>query len=486
MIPELESLEPKLLWKQFAALSAIPRGSKNEKAVAEYVVSEANRLGLETKRDNIGNVFVFKKAHLGMHRFHTCILQGHLDMVCEKNEDTVHDFLTDPIRLRVEGDILRATGTTLGADNGIGVAAALAFMESTDIPHGPLEFLFTIDEETGLTGAFNLGQGILKGRRLLNLDSEEDDSIYVGCAGGLDTQVTFPFQPVKSTSWREPYRLKVSGLRGGHSGLNVADGLGNAIKILARALAVMRKNFAVRVASIDGGSKRNAIPREAFAGVLIQKADFEAISAQLNSLKDSIGAELGKVEPGLAISLEPLAEAPAFVLPNCVVDKVCDFIYAARPGVISMSPDIPNLVQTSSNLAIITTGETAISISLNHRSSVETAKYDVADSVTALARLSGADVEHGNGYPGWKPDLESRLLALASSTYRQLFGENPNIKAIHAGLECGIIGEKYAGMEMISFGPHIRGAHSPEENLSISSTQKFWKFLCGILSSMNE
>ncbi|MBP7865296.1 MAG: aminoacyl-histidine dipeptidase [Acidobacteria bacterium] len=484
MAYDLENLEPRGLWKQFKALSAIPRGSKNEEAAALYVLAEARRLGLEAKRDAIGNVVVYKKATPGMEDAVPCVLQGHLDMVCEKNEGTVHDFTRDGIQLVVDGDFLRARGTTLGADNGIGVAAGLAVMEATDIPHGPLEFLFTIDEETGLTGAFNLDGSLVKGRRLLNMDSEEEGALYVGCAGGLDSNVTFTFTPVKPAAWKAPFRLKVSGLKGGHSGLNIPDGLGNAIKCLARALADFRKPFGMKVATLEGGSKRNAIPREAFAVFYMDAFRREEFEAALARLQADLRSEIGKADPGLTLTLEALDQGPEYAIPGADVERVVNYLVAARHGVVSFSPDIAGLVQTSSNLAIIATGNGVVSVSQNHRSSIESAKYDVAAGVSALCALAGVEVEHGNGYPGWKPDMDAALLKVAEKVHQEVFGFAPQVKAIHAGLECGIIGERCPGMEMISFGPNLHGAHSPDERVSIPSTGRFWDYLLAMLRAM--
>jgi len=479
-----EGLQPHLLWKHFEALTRIPRCSKNEAAAAAYVLGEARRLGLDVRQDGAGNVIVWKPASHPAKTGPAVVIQGHLDMVCEKNEGTVHDFCQDPIPVVRDGDFIRTRGTTLGADNGIGVAAGLALMEATDVKHGPLEFLFTIDEETGLTGAFKLEQGLLKGNRLLNLDSEEEGALYIGCAGGLDTVATRRFRLVRAKAGAGLFRLKVCGLKGGHSGLDISQGRGNALKLIARVLLRLTREFDVEGASLDGGSKRNAIPREAFALLAVNPAQAEAIGQARSQLQADIRSELGSGDPDCTLLFEPQSAPPERVIEPGECLALLRFLYACPHGVLAMTPDMPELVQTSTNLAIVETVGEIVKVSLSHRSSVESAKKDVGAMVAAYCEMNGFLPEQSAGYPGWKPNLGSALLQTAIRVHEEEFSLRPHIKAIHAGLECGIIGERYPGMDMISFGPNIMGAHSPDERVSISSTGHFWKFLVALLESL--
>ncbi|MBI5544548.1 MAG: aminoacyl-histidine dipeptidase [Deltaproteobacteria bacterium] len=483
MNASLEKLEPKTLWKHFFALCAIPRGSKNEKAVAAHVVAEAKRMGLPVRQDAAGNVIVTKPATKGREGAKPTILQGHLDMVCEKNESKKHDFTKDPITLIQDGDWLKADGTTLGADNGIGCAAALAVMEAKDLSHGPLEFLFTIDEETGLTGAFNLEPGSLKGRQLLNLDTEEEGAVYIGCAGGMDSVATRKVKRVGSGAGKSAFRLKVAGLKGGHSGLDINTGRGNALKILARALRSLGTDYALEVSALDGGSKRNAIPREAFATIYMDPGKLEAFKGELVKLQTALRAELGKADPEVVLSVES-AQGSGQVFEAEEAKRVVSFLYASLHGMLAMTPDIPDLVQTSTNLAIIETKDDVVTVSMSHRSSIDSAKKDVGAMIKAYCELAGFEVTQGSGYPGWAPNVHSPVLAIAKQVHAQLFGKEPHIKAVHAGLECGIIGEKFPGMDTISMGPTIQGAHSPDEKVGISSTATFWKYLVALLEKV--
>ena len=476
----LENLEPKLLWKHFAALSAIPRGSKNEKAVAAHVVAEAKRMGLAVRQDQAGNVIVTKPATSGMEKAKPTIIQGHLDMVCEKNEATRHDFAKDPIRLKVDGEWVKADGTTLGADNGIGCAAGLAVMESKDLKHGPLEFLFTIDEETGLTGAFNLEPGSLQGRQLLNLDTEEEGAIYIGCAGGMDSVARRKVALVDSGAGKAAFRLKVTGLKGGHSGLDINTGRGNALKILARALRSLAADFQPEIATLEGGSKRNAIPREAFAVVYLDPGKLDALKAVLAKLQAAVRQELGKADPDLQLLVEP-TQGPGKVFQPADAARVVSFLHACLHGTLAMTADIPDLVQTSTNLAIVETKGDQVSVSMSHRSSVDSAKKDVGAMIRSYCELAGFEVEQGSGYPGWAPNVASPLLGVAKKLHQDLFGKEAHVKAVHAGLECGIIGEKFPGMDTISIGPTIIGAHSPDEKLHVPSVGTFWKFVVALL-----
>jgi dipeptidase D len=478
----LSGLEPQLLWDHFAALAAIPRGSKNEAAATAHVVAVAARLGLPAKVDSVGNVLISKPGTKGLEKKPAVVLQGHLDMVCEKNSGTAHDFTKDPIRLVVAGDEVKADGTTLGADNGIGCAAALALLESKDLAHPPLECLFTIDEETGLTGANALTPTFLSGTRMLNLDTEEEGAIYVGCAGGLDTMAVTTVARVAPVSGASPYRISVTGLRGGHSGCDIHEGRVNALKVLARAVTeAQASGFAP--ATLDGGSKRNAIAREGFSsGWLdpVREADLRAVLAKLEA---DVRSEAGRFDNPVTLGLERVDAAPNPISPADAA-RVVGFLHAAPHGVLGWSPDIPGLVQTSTNLAIIETKGDEVSFATSQRSSVDSAKKDAGRQMATAMALAGLTVNQGDGYPGWKPNVSSPILGVAKGVHAELFGHEPEVKAIHAGLECGIIGEKFPNMDTISFGPTIRNAHSPDECVNVPSVQNFWRYLTALLPRM--
>ena len=478
----LSGLEPKLLWDHFAALAAIPRGSKNEAAATTHVVAFAARLGLPAKVDSVGNVVVTKPGTPGLETKPPIVLQGHLDMVCEKNSGTAHDFTKDPIRLLVAGDEVKADGTTLGADNGIGCAAAFALLESKDVAHPPLECLFTIDEETGMTGANALEPSFLASRRMLNLDTEEEGAIYVGCAGGVDTVASTTVARVAPAAGAAAFRIAVTGLRGGHSGCDIHEGRVNALKVLARAVSEAEaQGFAV--ATLDGGSKRNAIAREAFAAGWLAPAREADVKAALAKLEAEVRSEAGRFDNPVNIALEQADAAPN---PMALSDakRLVGFIHAAPHGVLGWSPDIPGLVQTSTNLAIVETKGDEVSFATSQRSSVDSAKKDAGRQMVTAMELAGLTVMQGDGYPGWKPNVSSPILGVAKTVHAELFGREPEVKAIHAGLECGIIGEKFPGMDTISFGPTIRNAHSPDECVSIPSVASFWKYLTALLPRM--
>ncbi len=481
---ELDKLEPKLLWKHFRAICAIPHCSKHEEQVAAYIMEETRRMGLEARQDGTGNIVVSKPGSAGKEQAAGVILQGHIDMVCEKNEGTDHDFSRDPLRLVLNGDILKADGTTLGADNGIGVAAALAVLESSNVVHGPLECLFTVDEETGLTGAFNLGADLLQGRQLLNLDTEEEGAIYIGCAGGLDSVATRRIKRQATGSGKRSYRLKVAGLKGGHSGLEIHLGRGNAIRILARLLWHLGPEYDLEIAAMSGGSKRNAIPREAFATIYMDQAQLGTFKSVLAEWQSAIRSELGSADPDLVLLLDDPGTAPSDVIAPADARQLLAFLYCCPHGVIAMSPDIPDLVQTSTNLAILGTDGGSVRVQMSHRSSVESSKQDVGDMVAAYCTSFGFDLEQGSGYPAWQPNVSSPLLAQARMVHKDLFKVDPEVKAVHAGLECGIIGEKFPGMDMISIGPTITGAHSPDEQVSVKSVENFWRYLLGLLERL--
>lgn len=485
MSSAIEGLEPQLVWNYFAEISRIPRGSKNEAAIAAYVLNSAKRLGLSAKQDKFGNVVVKKPASPGREHVTRACLQGHLDMVCEKNAEKVHDFTRDPIEIVREGDVLMANGTTLGADNGIAVATNLAIMEDKTLQHGPLELLFTVDEETGLTGASNLAGDFLESRTLLNLDSEEEGALYVGCSGGKDTLGTwkteFGSAPVKTVA----VQLKVSGLRGGHSGLEIDKGRGNAIKIISRVILAL-DGLGARLSKIDGGNKRNAIPRECVAVLFIPKKELERAKALTTDFNATIKGEFATNEKDLSISM---AEMPGMkkgkVISKTQQKKICQTICALPHGVMKMSADIAGLVETSTNVAVINTTTKAVVLATSQRSSVASELVEICQTAVSIFELGGAKVEHSDGYPGWKPNLDSPILKLAKSTYKTLFGKEPAVKAIHAGLECGIIGERFQGMDMVSIGPTLEGVHSPDEKIYIDTFEKFWKFLLAILKNLN-
>lgn len=480
----LSNLKPELVWKHFEEITKHPRPSKNEKKVVEYVLSVVKNLGLEYKQDSFGNILVKKPATKGKENLKTVCLQSHLDMVCEKNRDVQHDFDKDPIQIYVDGDWVKAKGTTLGADNGIGVAAALAIMESNDIEHGPLEFLFTLDEETGLTGATNLSQDFLNVDILLNLDSEEEGSFYIGCSGGKDTEGRFTYIKDKVPSQSLAYKISVTGLKGGHSGLDIHLGRGNAIKILTRLLWNLQNNFDLRISRIEGGSKRNAIPREAFAEVVISNSKEKEFTDYVNKFTEIVKFELGTVEPNLKISFDKI-NLPEFVIDKPTQFRLLNTLYALPHGVMKMNADLPDLVETSTNLATVNFNDEIV-IGTSQRSSVETEKEDIVSVNRAIFLLANAQVKHGDGYPGWKPDINSEILKEMKKVYYNLYNKEPEVKAIHAGLECGIIKEKYPSMDMISFGPTILGAHSPDERVQISTVEKFYNLLLETLKNIPE
>jgi dipeptidase D len=479
---ELDNLEPRTLWKHFTALSAIPRASGKEAAARNYVLAQAARLGREAIQDAAGNVVVRKPARPGREGAIGAALQGHLDMVCEKNEGNAHNFDTDPIRLIRDGDWLKADGTTLGGDNGVGVAAALAVMESEDIAHGPLEFVFTIDEESGLTGASEFPGGLLRSKYFLNLDGEEEGTLCIGCAGGMDTLArrTVERQPAGSGA---PWRVRVSGLQGGHSGIDINKGRGNAVRILGRVLQLLLDRMPVAVAGMEGGSRRNAIPREASATVLLDGALEHELRSLLASAEAQFGAELGAFDPGLRISLES-APRPQHVLTGDEARLIAGLLASQHHGVLAMSPDIAGLVQTSTNLAMVSTRDDRVEIETNQRSAIETSKLAAARMVATIFRLARFEVEHAVGYPGWKPEPGSDIVRTARAVHQEVLGADPELVAMHAGLECGVIGQKHPGMQMISFGPHIVDVHSPGERLKISSVGPFWALLRGLLERL--
>ncbi len=476
MSKEILNLEPKAVWKNFYALTQVPRPSKHEDKIQEFMVNFGKELGLETIKDEVGNVIIRKPATAGMEDRKGIVLQGHLDMVPQKNSDKDHDFETDPIDAYIDGDWVTADGTTLGADNGMGVAATMAVLESKDIPHGPIEALFTCDEETGMTGAFGLKPGVLKGDILLNLDSEDEGELYIGCAGGIDATVSFDFEKEATPAGMTAFKLALTGLKGGHSGLDIILYRGNSNKLLFRFIKAAIEHYDMRVASINGGSLRNAIPRESFATVVIPSEKKEKFVECVAKFEAIFIAELSAKEPNLSFkALE--AKMPEMIMDAESVQKVTDFVYAAPNGVIRMSDAMENMVETSTNLAIVQTKGNKVTIAALMRSFVETAKDDLGNMFTSLARLAGADIELNGAYPGWKPNPDSVILKEMQHIYNEKFGKVPEIKAIHAGLECGLLGSVYSNWDMISFGPTIRFPHSPDEKVKIDTVQKFYDFL---------
>ncbi|MGJ8731761.1 MAG: aminoacyl-histidine dipeptidase [Cellulophaga sp.] len=483
MSKTIRELEPKAVWNKFADLNAVPRPSKKEERVIQFMLDFGASLQLETLNDEVGNVIIRKPATPGLENKKMVTLQSHLDMVHQKNNDTVFDFDTQGIQMYIDGDWVRAQGTTLGADNGMGVAAIMALLESTDIPHPALEALFTIDEETGMTGAMGLKGGVLQGDILLNLDTEEDDEIDIGCAGGVDVTARriYELEPVQANF--TGYKVTVKGLSGGHSGMDIHRGLGNANKIMNRVLYNTSLHTELAISEIDGGSLRNAIPRESNAIVAIKVTEdflqnFEAWAA-------TIKEELKVTEPNLTISLTEI-DLPESVMQADAQQKMLRGIYAAHNGVYAMSASISDLVETSNNIARVIVKDGAIKIGCLTRSSVNSGKMDLANALKSVFELADFTVDFSGEYPGWNPNPDSAILKVLSAQYETVFGAKAKVVACHAGLECGILGQNYPEMDMISFGPTIKGAHSPDERVSISSVQKFWKFTLEVLKNSPE
>jgi dipeptidase D len=478
----LDSLEPKALWSYFLELSKIPRGSKVEAEAAAWVADQAKALGCEVERDEVGNVIIRKKATPGKEGRPTVCLQAHVDMVCEQNEGTNHDFSKDPIQVWKDGDLLRAKGTTLGADNGIGVAAAMAVLASKDLAHGPIEALITIDEETGLTGANGLQPGRLKAKFLLNLDSEEEGFLTIGCAGGEDTIATRKLTRVAPPAGARAYRLKVFGLKGGHSGIDINAGRGNAIRLLAQVLFAMQKEFGIALASIRGGNKRNAIPREASAMIFLDPAREQAFKATLALHEAHWRAALGAFDPGLHLSLEAGEGTQALAAAD--VQALLGLLLATPHGVEAISPDIPGLVQTSTNMGVIETRDGELEVNMLTRSSIDASKSALSQRIAAVCGAAGFESHTTGGYPGWKPEPKASLVQIVQDVNQKVFGKPLEVMAIHAGLECGLIGEKYPGMEMVSFGPNMWDVHTPDEHVSVPSVANFWILLKAVLEAV--
>jgi dipeptidase D len=481
----LQNIEPQIVWKHFEALNAVPRPSKKEERVIQFMLDFGQGLGLETLKDNAGNVVIRKPATKGYENRKTVVLQSHLDMVHQKNEDTNFDFEREGINMYVDGDWVKAKGTTLGADNGLGVAAIMSILSSKDIEHPAIEALFTIDEETGMTGAKNLDPEILEGEILLNLDTEEDDEIGIGCAGGIDITATRFYIEESIPENTTAFNLDIKGLQGGHSGMDIIKGLGNANKLLTRLLLQFHQKCTMRLSSFVGGGLRNAIPRESSAGFVIINDDLDEFRKIFSETSEAIKAEYKSLEPNLDIQLKE-TDIPKSVLSSDVQDLIIKALSTAHNGVYRMSPDIEGLVETSNNIAQVKIERGKIEILCLTRSSVESGKWDLAHNIESAFDLAGCKVEFSGDYPGWTPDPESAILKVVDELYQKSFEAKANIAACHAGLECGILGSHYPKMDMVSFGPTIRGAHSPDERASISSTQKFWAFLKDILKNIPE
>ena len=478
-----ENLKPANVWRYFDEIMQIPRPSKHEEKVSAYLQKFGKDLGLETLSDSLGNVLIRKPASKGYEKSAGVCLQAHMDMVCEKNGDKVFDFLKDGIQPILDGEWLTADGTTLGADDGIGVAAILAILADNSLEHGPLEALFTVDEETGLTGANGLATDWLKSEILLNFDDEDEGEYCIGCAGGIDTTVAIDYTTRPVPAGEKSYRVRVYGLKGGHSGDDINKGLGCANKMLTRILWNGTQDCKIGMARIDGGNLRNAIAREAWADIVVAE-DYDArFCAMVKDFAEKIKFEFRSTEPGLQIELQPIEQ------PECLIDRqtqynLLDALYACAHGVLAMSREIPNFVETSTNLASVKMDGKQIHIATSQRSSVESAKYAAAQKIEATFRMIGAHVSHGDGYPGWTPNPKSRVLKVGVEVYKKLYGKEPVVRAIHAGLECGLIGEKYPKMDMISYGPTLRGVHSPDERIEIKTVEMFWNQTLAILKAL--
>lgn len=480
---KFETLQPAAIWKHFLSLTQIPRPSGQKKQIGDFLVAYGKALGLETLQDNIGNVLIRKPASPGLENHPGVILQGHMDMVPQKNNDIDFDFTTDPIRACVDGEWVTAEGTTLGADNGIGVATAMAVLEDKSLVHPPLEVLVTVDEETGMYGAFDLQPAWLQGKILLNLDSEAEGELYVGCAGGVDTTVTFGYFPVPVPEGDTALRITLTGLKGGHSGCDINLQRANANKLMFRFLKKAVAEYDARIASVQGGTLRNAIPREAEAILTVPKDGVDDIINLVEDYEDLFIREYEGVENGIRFYAEP-TERPAQLIPEEIQDAIIHSITACPDGVYRMIPEMPDVVETSNNLAMITTSDKEVVISCLTRSSVESRKEEVQEIIGSCFALAGAKVVFSGSYPGWKPNLHSNILRLMQETYYEEFKQKARIITIHAGLECGIIGRNYPDMDMISFGPTIKHPHSPEEKVNIDSVGKFYRFLIATLKKL--
>ncbi len=478
------NLEPKSLWQCFSEICQVPRPSKQEEQIIQFLLDWGKKHGIETIKDHAGNILMKKPASKGYEKRDTVVLQAHMDMVCEKNNDTKHDFTKDPIQPYIDGEWLKAKGTTLGADNGIGMAAMMAVLLDKDMKHPALECLYTVDEETGLTGAFELKAGFLSGKKLLNLDSEDDGEVFIGCAGGVDTLVYLPYKAEKAPSDLYYSRISVKGLCGGHSGDDIDKGRANANKLLNRFLWNVNQQTPISIAEVNGGNLRNAIPREAYAIIGVPNSFRDNLSAMVNLYATEIATEYIATEPNVKITIDT-EKQPETVIDKDSVSKLLNSVYACPNGIIRMSDDMPGMVETSTNLASIKMKDGKnIEIVTSQRSSVSSAKQDIASMVESVFVMVGAEVKHSDGYPGWKPNPNSEVAKVIVESHKKLFGKEPKIRAIHAGLECGLFSEKYPDMDMASFGPTMRGVHSPDERLHIKDTEKFYNLLIDVLENI--
>lgn len=483
---DILKLKPAIVWEYFKQVLEIPRPSKKEEKIIEYLLKFGNDHNLETLQDEIGNVLIRKQGTEGMENKKWVVMQSHIDMVCEKNSDKDFDFDNDPIESMIDGDWVTANGTTLGADDGIGVATQLAILASDDIHHGPIECLFTIDEETGLTGAFGLKPGFLKSDILLNLDSEDEGQLFIGCAGGQDTQAWLPFDYEETpTEGHKAFKIMVSGLKGGHSGDEIDKGHANANKILNRLLWCKKDELKMRLNIFDGGNLRNAIPREAYAIVVIPEENEQALKDVITKVRTISRNEFNITEPDMELTIEEV-NMPEVVIDDESFTELVNAVYACPHGVIAMSQTIEDFVETSTNLASVKFLEEEILVTTSQRSSVESEKIDITNMVTSVFRLAGARTLTSDGYPGWTPNPKSEIMNITVDSYKKLFNTKPEVLAIHAGLECGLIGDKYPEMDMISYGPTIKRAHSPEEKIEIETVQKFWDLTLDILANIPE
>ena len=473
-------LAPQNVWKHFYSLTQIPRPSGHMERITEFLLNFGKGLGLESFVDEVGNVIIRKPATPGMEDRKGVILQAHMDMVPQKNNDTVHDFVNDPIQTWIDGEWVKAKGTTLGADNGMGVAAAMAVLEANDLKHGPLEVLITKDEETGMYGAFGLKPGTVKGDILLNLDPEDEGELYIGCAGGLDITAELSYKEEEADKSMVARKITLKGLRGGHSGMEINQGRGNANKLLARVAHDLLVEFDCRLASFAGGNMRNAIPREAHAVILFNPADIDDLPTYIKEYGEQLNQEYAPIESNIQLLLDEV-ELPAMVMPEEIQDNMIDMLLACQNGVMRMIPTVPDTVETSSNLAIVTLGEGKAEVRILARSSSDTMKDFLADSLTACFNMAGMKVTLSGGYSGWQPNVDSPILHAMTKSYEAQFGVAPKVKVIHAGLECGIIGANCPGLDMISFGPTLRSPHSPDERVLIPTVKKFYDFLVATL-----
>lgn len=483
---ELKDLKPQLVWKNFYSLTQIPRPSKKEVKAVEFLYDFGKSLGLETIKDEVGNIIIRKPATPGMEKRKGVILQGHIDMVPQKNADKVHDFEKDPIEAWVDGEWVRAKGTTLGADNGLGVAVAMSVLESKDLKHGPVEVLVTVDEETGMTGARALEPGILKGDILINLDSETEGELYVGCAGGLDITAELPYGTVPAPTHYRPYLLTVKGLKGGHSGMDIILYRANANKVMARVLLPLLRDMGVKLVSIDGGSLRNAIPREAFAQILVPEENVAGVTACIGTVGEAVKSEYAATDPDISVFATEQDDVPAGYMEDSAALAAMRAVSGCPDGVWRMSDAVPGLVETSNNTAIVKSENGRLYVKTLMRSSVDTAKEAMAEQARAVFELAGFKVTFSGGYPGWAPNSSSPILHTMKEVYRSLYGKEPAVMAIHAGLECGILGGAYPHWDMVSCGPTILSPHSPDERANVATVEKWWKFVTATLENIPE